>query len=73
MGGFITDALSAYERSLAKLGMTIKMKRQAFRRGRAVILSGAKDRTFGMRVYCNQLKIDKAKMIKGTLQILARL
>ena len=71
MGGFITDALSAYEGSLAKLVMTTKMERQPFRRARAVILSGAKDPTFGIRVYCNQLKIDEATMIKGSLQILA--
>jgi hypothetical protein len=51
--------------------MTSKMERQPFRRACAVILSGAKDPTFGNRVYCNQLKIDEATMIKGGLQILA--
>jgi hypothetical protein len=35
-----------------------------------VILSEAKDRTVGMRVYCNQLKINEAKMIQGNLRIL---
>jgi hypothetical protein len=35
-----------------------------------VILSEAKDRTFGTRVYCNQLKIDEAKMINGSLKLL---
>ena len=35
-----------------------------------VILSGAKDLTVGMRVYCNQLKINEAKMIRGSLKIL---
>ena len=34
-----------------------------------VILSEAKDRTVGMRVYCNQLKSHEAKMIQGSLKI----
>jgi hypothetical protein len=36
-----------------------------------VILSGAKDHTVGMRVYCNGLKIDEAKTMHGSLKILA--
>jgi hypothetical protein len=35
-----------------------------------VILSGAKDLTVGMRVYCDQLKINHAKMIRISLKIL---
>ena len=35
-----------------------------------VILSEAKDLTVGICVYCNQLKINKAKMIEGSLKIL---
>ena len=35
-----------------------------------VILSEAKDRTVGMCVYCNRLKINEAKMIDGSLKIL---
>jgi hypothetical protein len=35
-----------------------------------VILSEAKDRTVGIHVYCNQLKINEEKMIRGTLKIL---
>jgi hypothetical protein len=35
-----------------------------------VILSEAKDRAVGMRVYCNQLKINEAKMIRGSWKIL---
>ena len=30
-----------------------------------VILIEAKDLTVGMRVYCNRLKINEAKMIEG--------
>jgi hypothetical protein len=36
-----------------------------------VILSEAKDLTVGMRSYCNQLKIDEAKMIQSSLKILS--
>jgi hypothetical protein len=36
-----------------------------------VILSGAKEPTVGMRVYCNRLNIDEAKMMHGSLKILA--
>lgn len=36
-----------------------------------VILSEAKDHTVAMRVYCNQAKIDEAKMIEGGLKILS--
>jgi hypothetical protein len=36
-----------------------------------VILSEAKDLTVGMRVCCNYLKINEAKMIRGSLKILA--
>jgi hypothetical protein len=35
-----------------------------------VILSGAKDLTVGIRVYCDQLKINDAKMIRVSLKIL---
>jgi hypothetical protein len=35
-----------------------------------VILSGAKDLTVGMRVCCDQLKVNKAKMIQRGLKIL---
>jgi len=35
-----------------------------------VILSEAKDLTVGVRVYCNQLKINEGKMIQGSLKIL---
>ncbi len=35
-----------------------------------VILSEAKDLTIGMRVYCNWLKSNEAKMIQGSLKIL---
>ena len=36
----------------------------------SVILSEAKDRTIGMCVYCEQLKINEAKMIHGGLKTL---
>jgi hypothetical protein len=35
-----------------------------------VILSEAKDLTVGTRVYCNQLKINEAEMIRGSWKIL---
>jgi len=35
-----------------------------------VILSEVKDLTVGICVYCNQLKINNAKMIEGSLKIL---
>ena len=35
-----------------------------------VILSEAKDLTIGMRVYCDQLKINEAKMIHDGLKTL---
>jgi hypothetical protein len=35
-----------------------------------VILSEAKDLAVAMRVYCDQAKIDEAKMIQGSLKIL---
>ncbi len=35
-----------------------------------VILSEAKDLTVGICAYCNQLKINKAKMIEGSLKTL---
>jgi hypothetical protein len=38
-----------------------------------VILSKAKDLTVGMRVCCNRLKIDEAKMMEASLKILFRL
>jgi hypothetical protein len=34
-----------------------------------VILSEAKDLAVGMRVYCNQLRINEAKMIEGSARI----
>ena len=34
-----------------------------------VILSEAKDLTVGVRVYCNQLKINEGKMMQGGLKI----
>jgi hypothetical protein len=34
-----------------------------------VILSEAKDLTVGMCVYCDQLKINEAKIIQGDLKI----
>jgi hypothetical protein len=34
-----------------------------------VILSEAKDRTTGICVYCEQLKINEAKMIQGNLKM----
>ena len=36
----------------------------------SVILSEAKDRTVGMRICGNQLKIDEAKMINGSSKLL---
>jgi hypothetical protein len=39
----------------------------------AVILSEAKDRTVGMRVWCDRLKINEAKMIDGSLKILPQM
>ena len=38
-----------------------------------VILSEAKDLTVGMRVYCDQLKINEAKMIGSSVKILSRM
>jgi hypothetical protein len=35
-----------------------------------IILSEAKDLTVGIRVYCNQLKINERKMIESSLKIL---
>jgi hypothetical protein len=36
-----------------------------------VILSGAKDLTVGMSPYCNQMRINEAKIIHGSLKILS--
>ena len=36
-----------------------------------VILSEAKDLTVGIRVYCNHLTINEAKMSQGSLKILS--
>jgi hypothetical protein len=38
---------------------------------KVVILSEAKDLTGGMRSYCNQLKINEARMIQSSLKRLS--